>query len=156
MSIIQLSHSELFPDVPNLCRRSRVIEEDVDELRQLKPDEFPETISAEDLVCFDDGVVVATEFSTDEEILAWAKREDAEKSDDEDEDEEVVEIDAEVSCPTASELHSATGVIRRYSLFPSTGSQDLRDMGENLEKRVYASRKSNMKQKKINEFFKKM
>ena len=58
---------------------------------------------------------------THEEILK--------KSNDEDEEEEVVEIDAEVSCPTASELHSAIGVIRRYSLCPSTGSQDLRDMG---------------------------
>ena len=88
--------------------------------------------------------------------MAWAKREDAEKSDDEDEEEEVVKIDAEVSCPTASELHSTIDFIRRYSIFSRTGSQDLRDMGENLEKLVYASPKSSMKQKKINEFFKKM
>ena len=33
---------------------------------------------------------------------SWAKGEDAEKSDDEDEEEEVVKIDDEVSCPTAS------------------------------------------------------
>ena len=91
-------------------------------MRRLKPDEFPEEISVEDVVCFD--VVVATEFSMDEEILARAKRSDAEKSDDEDEEEEVIEIDAEVSCPTASKLHSAIGIIRRYSLCPSTGSQD--------------------------------
>ena len=52
-------------------------------MRRLKPDEFPEEISVEDEVCFDDDVVVATEFSTHEEILAWAKREDVEKSDDE-------------------------------------------------------------------------
>ena len=76
-------------------------------MRRLKPDDFPEEISVEDVVCFDDDVVVATEFSTDEEILAWVKREDAEKSDDEDEEEELVEIDAEVSFPTARPLASS-------------------------------------------------
>ena len=42
-----------------------------------------------------------------------AKGEDAEKSNDKDEEEEVVEIDAEISCPTTSQLHSAIDVIRR-------------------------------------------
>ena len=87
-------------------------------------------------------------FITTTSNRSWAKGEDAEKIDDEDEEEEVVEIDVKVSCPTTSEPQSAIDVIRRYSLFPSTGRQDLRDMGENLEKLVYASRKSNMKQNK--------
>ena len=87
-------------------------------------------------------------FITTTTNLSWDKGEDAEKSNDTDEEEEVVEIDAEISCPTTSQLHSAIDVIRRYSLFPSTGSQDLRDMGKNLEKPVHANRKSNMKQKK--------
>ena len=85
-------------------------------------------------------------FITTTTNLSWDKGEDAEKSNDTDEEEEVVEINAEVSCTMASELHSAIDVIRRYSFFSSTGSQDLRDMGENLEKPVHANRKSNMKQ----------
>ena len=66
------------------------LQEDVDELRRLKPDEFPEDIQAEDVVCFNEDVVVSTQFSTDEEILSWAKGEDAEISNDEYEEEQVV------------------------------------------------------------------
>ena len=120
--------------------------EDVDELQRLGPELIPDEFTVEDVVGFDDDTEITQDSSTDAEIISWARGEEEEVDD----EEEVVEIDAEVTCPTSEELHAAVDMIRHYSLFSPNEEQELRKMSDTLEEIVNRNQEKSKKTKEHN------